>query len=94
MTSAPYRASPRCARCGGRAVWIGIGPGAEPACARECAGRCPRCLSDDVAPFVVPRYFPGMWFGSGDDDEENTAPDGAPAREHCNACGAVWEVSP
>lgn len=55
-------ANPRCDRCSAALVWIGIGPGAEPFCPRDCAPidpgtRCPKCKSLKIEPYSVVGYF-------------------------------------
>ena len=73
-------ADPVCVRCGERCVWIGIGPGANAVCKRECSGKCPRCLSTAVEPFVRWSYW-------------SLAPQPDPDHKsmHCLPCGNVWE---
>ncbi len=37
-------ANPVCSRCFSKKVWIGIGPGAEAVCIKDCSGYwCPIC---------------------------------------------------
>lgn len=70
-------ANPVCKRCKGRAVYIGIGGGAEPVCARDCAGRCPKCLTTEIEPFAVSAYM-GPFANSS-------------RVMHCKPHGHVWE---
>ncbi len=68
-----------CKRCNGRAVYIGISGSAELVCVRDCAGRCPGCLSFQVEPFVTYSYW-------------GFVPPTTTSQMHCIACGAVWAM--
>lgn len=70
-------ANPKCERCSSVLVWIGIGPGADPACLNRCppvipGTRCPKCKSFDIEDYSVDGFYVAV-------------PD-----RHCIACGAVF----
>jgi len=71
-------ADPKCERCGARGVFIGIGPGAEVACSRDCAGKCPSCLSPRIEPYARWSYYAFV-------DASSTL------TRHCLPCGHVFD---
>lgn len=75
-------ADPSCCRCGRRATWIGIAGAAQAICSVGCAGKCPKCLSLEIEPFVAYGYW-----GLG-------GPSPSTSLMHCIPCGAVFEEKP
>ncbi len=66
-----------CKRCGGASIRIGISGGSPLVCKRDCAGKCPTCLSPDIEPFVTWSYM-----GFAGSTTEGTM--------HCIKHGHVW----
>jgi hypothetical protein len=67
-------------------VWIGIGPGAEAVCPKECelGPACPKCGSRNTEEFTIPGTTSWSYF---------TPVHVTPDRDgwHCWGCGEVWE---